>query len=73
VLVEHLRRSVVSVYLGILWFSLSLGLLLLVEVVVVLIIGLSLIFALLKGINFECLWNHDSMLVLIELGGVVLI
>jgi hypothetical protein len=72
-LVEHLRRSVVSVYLGILWFSLSLGLLLLVEVVVVLIIGLSLIFALLKGINFECLWNHDSMLVLIELGGVVLI
>jgi hypothetical protein len=73
VLVKHLRRSVISVYLGILWFSLSLGLLLLVEVVVVLIIGLSLIFVLLKGINFECLWNHDSMLVLIESGGVVLI
>jgi len=60
-------------YLGMLWFSLSLGLLLLVEVVIVLIMGLSLIFALLKGINFEYLWNHDSMLVLIELGGVVLI
>jgi hypothetical protein len=60
-------------YLGMLWFSLSLGLLLLVEVVIVLIMGLSLIFTLLKGINFEYLWNHDSMLVLIELGGVVLI
>ena len=54
-MVEHLRRSVVSVYLRILWFSLSLGLLLLVKVVVVLIIRLSLIFALLEGINFECL------------------
>jgi hypothetical protein len=45
--------------------------LLLVEVVVVLVMGLSLIFALLGGINFECLWNHDSMLVPIESGGVV--
>jgi hypothetical protein len=73
VLVKHLRRSVVSMYLGMLWFSLSLGLLLLVEVVVVLIMGLSLIFALLKGINFEYLWNHDSILILIKLRGVVLI
>ena len=48
-------------------------LLLLIEVVVVLIMGLSLIFALLRGINFECLWNYDSMLVPIESGGVVLI
>jgi hypothetical protein len=61
------------VYLGILWFSLSLGLLLLIKVVVVLIIGLSLIFVLLEGINFEYLWNYDSMLILIKLGGVVLI
>jgi hypothetical protein len=46
------------VYLGRLWFSLSLGLLLLLEVVA-LIIGLSLLFILVRDINSKCLLKPD--------------